>query len=216
MDTDMKTLLTIIIFLLSVTSCASQKREVTIKLEGKNTSIRDVINIDGYYQSIDNTSSGHTGKIFFEDGTCCSFRFKEGVTEDMKKENLFQAIYSWEQKGQIRWGSWGVYKIDRDTIVVQSVVKAGWFSQPWSFSEFKYEIIDRQTLKWIYYKSLPADKYDTDNPYDRTRSKNIISEFISADSLPSSDCWLKEEKWIWRNEQDWKNYMEKIKQKKQK
>jgi hypothetical protein len=36
--------------------------------------------------------------------------------------------------------------------------------------------------------------------------------FMPADSLPSSDCWLKEEKWIWRNEQDWKNYMEKIKQ----
>ena len=40
--------------------------------------------------------------------------------------------------------------------------------------------------------------------------------FTPADSLPSSDCWLKEEKWIWRNEQDWKDYMERIKEKKKK
>ena len=213
MGTNMKTLLMTIIFSLSVISCASQKHGATIQLEGKNTSIRDVIDIDGYYQSIDDTSK-RIGEIFFEEGTCCSFRFKEGVTENVKKENLSQAIDSWMQRGQIRWGSWGVYKIDKDTIVVQTVTKAGIFSMPWSVSEFKYEIIDRQTLKWIYYKSLPADKNDRNNPYDRSRSKNIISKFVPADSLPSSDCWLKEEKWIWQNEQDWKDYMEKVKEKK--
>ena len=227
----MKTLLMTIIFSLSATSCLPQKGVITIKLEGKNTGIRDVLDIDGYYQSIDSAfpkrngytskrmndkSLNCTGMMFFEDGSCCSFRFKEGATENTKRENLSQAIYSWEQKGQARWGSWGVYKIDKDTIVVQTVTKAGWFSQPWSFSEYKYEIIDSHTLKYIYYKWLPADKHDTDNPYDRSRSYPIFSEFIPADSLPSSDCWLKEEKWIWRNESDWKNYMEKIKEKKKK
>ena len=35
-----------------------------------------------------------------------------------------------------------------------------------------------------------------------------------AFSLPSSDCWLEEEKRIWRNESDWKEYMQKVEQKK--
>jgi len=46
----------IFILLLSCFSCASQKREIisksTIKLEGKNTNIRDLIEIDGYYTDI--------------------------------------------------------------------------------------------------------------------------------------------------------------------
>ena len=33
---------------------------------------------------------------------------------------------------------------------------------------------------------------------------DFFYHFMSADSLPSSDNWLKEKKWTWRNEQDWK------------
>lgn len=36
--------------------------------------------------------------------------------------------------------------------------------------------------------------------------------FTPADTLPSSDNWLKENKWIWRNESDWKNYMQHVEQ----
>jgi len=30
------------------------------------------------------------------------------------------------------------------------------------------------------------------------------------DVLPPSDNWLKENKWIWRNESDWKAYMQHV------
>jgi len=208
----------IIIFSISVVSCLAQKQEAisksTIKLEGKNTDIRDLIDIDGYYQDIDDTSK-RTGRIFFEDGTCVTlFWFKEGITEDMKRENLSQAIYSWKQKGQVRWGTyWGVYKIDKDTIVLQNATKAGLFNMSWSFDKIKYKVLDRQTLKLIYHKDLLAKAGG--DPYEIGK-KTFIDKFVPADSLPSSDCWLKEEKWIWRNELDWKDYMEKIKQKQKK
>jgi hypothetical protein len=57
-----------------------------------------------------------------------------------------------------------------------------------------------------YYQSL--------KDYSPWISNSVPLYFSPADSLPSSDCWLKEEKWIWRHESDWKAYMEKIKQKK--
>ena len=217
----MKTQLTIIAFMLITSSCASQPREITsksnIKLEGRNTTIRNLIDIDGYYQRVDDTNS-RSAMMFFEDGMHFSIIFKEDITEEIKRKKLSQAIISWKQKGQVQWGSYcGVYKIDEDTIVVQTVEKAGWFSMPWSFDEVKYEIIDRQTLKLISLKYLyPTDKNNKKrNPYEISK-KNFIDKFVPADSLPSSDCWLKKEKWIWRNESDWKDYMEKIKQKKKK
>lgn len=51
-------------------SCVSLKKEVilqsTIKLEGRNTNIRDYIDIDGYYSS---PSKRGGNIIFFDDGT---------------------------------------------------------------------------------------------------------------------------------------------------
>lgn len=210
-----------IVFLtLTTISCVAQKQEVisksTIKLEVENTNIREVIEIDGYYQSVDDTKN-HIGMIFFEDGMCFSIMFKENETEEMKRKNLSQAIITWKQKGQIRCGFYcSIYKIDKDTIVVQTVDKAGIFNHRWSLDEIKYEIIDRQTLKLIYYKPLLKmyEDYEWNKfPYEISK-KNYVYEFVTADFLPPSDCWLKEEKWIWRNESDWKTYMERIKQKK--
>ena len=220
----MKIQIIVVVFLLSTISCVSQKREMisksTIKLEGRNTNIRDLIEINGYYQRMDSTGSA-SYRMFFEDGTYVAlFWFKEGVTEDMKRENLSQAIVSWKQKGQVRWGiRWGVYKIEKDTIIGQffqvgTFLGGGW----WKCEEQKYEIIDKRTLKLVYSKSLFKDdeRYDMNKyPYEISK-KNYVYEFVPADSLPSSDCWLKEKKWIWRNESDWKDYMEKIKQEKKK
>ena len=207
------------LFFLITASCASQKREMIsksiIKLEGKSSNIRDFIEIDGYYQREDSIR-GTAYQMFFEDGTYVAILwFKEGVTERMKRENLSQAIYSWKQKGQIRWGiRWGAYKIEKDTIVGQFFQKGTLIDGWWECVEEKYVIIDRKTLRPIYFKSLfKEDEKSETNPYEISE-ENSIYKFIPADSLPSSDCWLREEKWIWRNEQDWKDYMEKIKQKK--
>jgi hypothetical protein len=192
----------------------------TIKLERKNTNIRDFIEIDGYYQSID-SSEHNSGMMFFEDGTFVALLwFKQGVTESMKRENLSQTVRSWKQKGKVRWGiRWGAFKIEKDTLVGQyfqigTFFGGGW----WECDEIKYEIIDRHTFKIVYSKSLfkdDDDRYTNKHPYEVSQ-KNFIYKFVSADSLPPSDCWLKEEKWIWRHEADWKDYMQRVKQIKEK
>jgi hypothetical protein len=215
----MKRQLTLIILLISFFSCAAQKKEIisksTIKLEGQHTKIRDLLDIDGYY---DVSQYSRRNIMFFEDGTYVwNFFFKTEATKKQIEKNMFAWIDSWIKHEHIGWGgNWGVFRIESDTIIGHSFVK-GTFLTAWSFDEDRYKIIDRQTIKKIYWKPLlySDEEYKKYNTSPWLNDDNLY-HFVSADSLPPSDCWLKEEKWIWRHESDWKNYMEKIKQKKNK
>ena len=209
----MKRQLILFVSLLCCLSCASQKREIisksTIKLEGKNTNVRDLIEIDGYYCMSEYPDSNC--RMFFEDGTWVDFSFKRNLSENEIQVNMSKSVNSWIKDEQVRWGSyWGVYKIEGDTLIVHRYDK-GSFWKVWSLHEERYKIIDSKTIQRIYFKGLLKGNGD----YDPWRVNDNFY-FTSADSLPSSDCWLKEEKWIWRNEQDWKDYMQRIKQKNEK
>ena len=212
----MKKQLVLFVLLFCCFSCASQKKEIisksTIKLEGRNTNIRDLIEIDGYYSSSEYCNKG--GTILFEDGTWVAFSFKADLSEDEIRANMSKSVNSWIEDKQIRRGNyWGVYKAERDTVILYEYEK-GTFWKGWSLYEYRYKILNRKTIQRIYIKSLlkrDESYYKNESPW---RENDSLSIFFPADSLPSSDCWLKEEKWIWRNEQDWKDYMQKIKQKK--
>lgn len=207
----MKKYLFICICLISCFSCALRRGEVsrksTIKLEGKNTSIRDIIEIDGHYPLSSDTSHGSI--MFFHDGSWVYFHFKLNVSQEEIAEDLSGSIKSWIDKGQVRWGfSWGVYEIKSDTIIVHSYTEPG-FLVAWTLSENRYKVIDRQTIKEIYFKIKNEDKNEG------MRSQWINGDFLrfsSSNSLPSSDTWLKENKWIWRNESDWREYMKHVEQ----
>jgi len=216
--------LILFISLLVSGSCSTLPKEVirksTIKLEGKNTNIRDWIEIDGYYISPLDTAIHYNNQdrryfgsmMFFEDGTWVSFNFYTELFEDRYKiqQNMSKYIVGWKNGKLVNWGDvWGVYRIENDTITVLSYdIKP--FTQ--YYSEYKYIVIDKKTIQRIYYQSLQkTDKKD--NPWIYGSNPAI---FTPADSLPSSDCWLKKKKWIWRNESDWKNYMQRIGQKKNK
>lgn len=208
----MKRQLTLLILLSCCFSCASQKKEViaksTIKLEGKNTNIRNFIEIDGYYYMLEYPDSNC--RMFFEDGTWVDFSFKRDMLEDGMKVNMPKSVVSRIENKQLRWGSyWGVYKIKEDTLIVYGYEK-GTFWKGWSLDEEKYKIIDNKTIQRISYRGLLKADESSNDIYGIRVNNTFL--FSPADSLPSSDCWLKEEKWIWRNESDWKAYMEKIMQ----
>jgi len=215
----MKTQLIVLVFLVCSISGIAQIKEViaksTIKFEGKNTDIRQVIEIDGYYADPDAFRYGGSSemcRMFFEDGSFVSFYFKEGISENEKKTNMSKSVVGSLKNNQLIWGSWGVYKIERDTIIVYTYHKAS-FWIGWSLWEERYKIINRTTIKGVYLKSLLRTSeyyYENHSPW----IDEAAYRFTPADSLPSSDCWLKEEKWIWRNESDWKEYMQMIEQKK--
>jgi len=132
-------------------SCAPQKKEViaksTIKLEGKNTNIRDLLEIDGYYTDI--REEKHIDNVmFFEDGTYVwSFYFREELLADSIRKNMSKSIKTWIEDKQMRWGSyWGVYRISGDTII-GNYFENGTFWRGWSFVEERYKIVDRTTVK---------------------------------------------------------------------
>ena len=214
----MKKQLILFVLLFCCFSCASQKKEIitksTIKLEGRNTNIRDLIEIDGYYHPIPNYLQYNSNRMFFEDGTWVNFHIKMDLSDDEINANMSKSVKSWIKDNQIRWGTyWGVYTIQSDTIIVYYYDK-GSFWKGWSLDEIRYKIIDRTTIQVIYSKSL----LKRDETYYRDMNVNPWTNgsylfFTPADSLPSSDNWLKEEKWIWRNEQDWKEYMKRKRKK---
>jgi len=213
---DMKYILLIISLLVAV-SCGVDKEVIeksTIKLEGKNTNIRDLIEIDGYYRPISNLSPNtNPGSImFFEDGTYVPFQFNNGVSNSEIQKNMSKYIIGWMKGKQFHWsGDRGVYSIQNDTIIVYTYNEPN-FNLGLSIFEIRFKIIDRKTIQLIYSRFL----LKSDNDEGRWYKGDDPMHFMPADSLPSSDSysWLKKQKWIWRNESDWKNYMEKIKQKK--
>ncbi|MDR1372275.1 MAG: hypothetical protein LBJ17_03995 [Dysgonamonadaceae bacterium] len=218
----MKKYILVILWILIPIVCFPQKRKVvaksTIKIEDKTNNIRVLLDIDGYYEQPNSKSCFNL--IFFEDGTYGPVCFKKEATKEMIKENMSKWIDSGNDKKEIGWGSyyypgWGAYRIEGDTIIGQRFVKGALFTN-WDIDEVRYKIIDRRTIRRIYWEPLLS----SDEQVYKNESWWINDEdlyyFMPADSLPSSDCWLKEEKWIWRNESDWKEYMEKIKIKKRK
>ena len=218
----------LIICLLITTSCGVDKEVIkksTIKLEGKNTNIRDLLEIDGYYPlpidsgSLDRYEPIFGNIMFFEDGTYVRFFFergvpydKRGVPYDKTKKNMSKYIDGKMKGGQFHWrdADWGVYSIQNETIVIYSYMKLPLYLY---LDEKRYKIIDRKTIQFIFYRNLLA----TDHNEGRWEKGEPL-HFMPADSLPSSDSysWLKKQKWIWRNESDWKEYMEKIQPKKKK
>lgn len=213
----MKKQLVLFILLLCCSSCASQKKEIiaksTIKLDGRNTTIRDLIEIDGYYSKADcKKCNSIAGIMFFDDGIWVDFRFEKDVTEEEIKINMWKNVASGlDHKGTIRWGeNWGIYEIQNDTIIV-SIFGYGYIMGDF-WIEQRYKILNRNNIQLIYAKSLlKKDENNNESPW----MEPFNYQFISADSLPSSDCWIKEQKWTWHNESDWKAYMEKVKQKKE-
>ena len=211
-------------------SCAmSPTKEIiaksTMKLDGNNTNIRDLIEIDGYYIDTEMRDfvkgrfgrediSAHGGHLmFFEDGTYArGFYFKEGLTIENVKENMSESIRrDFRGYRRAQWSSaMGVYRIEGDMIIghLYSPPNNSFFSlgAGWLLYEERYKIVNRTTINRIYYSGL-LKTFESDRPW-RDAPPYI---FVSAKNLPSSGNWLKEERWIWRNESDWKAYMEKIK-----
>ena len=200
-----------ILFMFTFSSCISQRYLIshsTIKFERTNTNIRNFMDIDGYHRNYD---YGGSNAMFFEDGTYVKyFSFKEGATE----ANISINMVKW-MKWINDWGLyWGVYRIESDTLICHYYDKGSIF-RIISFNEERYKIINRTTLIRIYWRdrSKEGDKEYSKKRHDPWLKGVFLYHFKPANNLPSSDCWLKEKKWIWRYEQDWRNYMEKKKRK---
>ena len=195
------------------------KKDFTICYSGNNSRLDTKINLHGYYRTYEeldrfgeNNNTLHkidtfySNFMFFPDGVYLglfSSRSKN-LTEFFNEVN--ECINS---KGDncnfFRYHYWGYYSVKGDTIIAQCINHVRSLNQFYSGEEFKYKIIDKNTLCLITRRrlgrngssqnaSLSNEALADDKFYQAFGRKRITSEtaeFIWLDVVPSSDCWLK-------------------------
>lgn len=142
--------------------------------------------------------------LFFNDGTFAS-EFYNNI-DDM--EHLFNEISKHGKNSDFfRTGYWGVYIIDGDTLKTQSINHPSALSSTWHAVERWYKIVDMETIRIIGAKKLGTSTGETKTTMSFNRRADEIfweAKFIPQEILPSSDSWLKDEKWFWCNEENYK------------
>lgn len=146
--------------------------------------------------------------MFFNDGIYLqNFYLHDKHADDM--QYYFNNIYGTEEDEENFWQNsfWGSYMLWGDTVRTQfffiGSLNAGWYGvEEW------YKIIDRKTLKSIYRRpigtSVTSEQLET---YWKNDDRYTQAEFVPLNRMPSSDCWLKKEKWYWCDENNWREYM---------
>jgi hypothetical protein len=186
------------------------------------TGIDTLINITGYYSNPENSNQ----RIIFYNNRLVVSRFSDYNKERWKNDepknislflkevadnpNTKDAIFYYDI---IDCGS---YIVSGDTIKVQMLHKYHSLNDNWFGKERWYKIIDRNTLLCIKGFELTSDKREKAFIEKNYRlDVGDYSTFIPAEATPPSNYyWILREKWFWCNEQDWQNYVTKIKQKK--
>jgi hypothetical protein len=220
----MKKTILIIACACMVFSCNSIPRSVkkafTYHYTDTYTGIDTIINIDGYYAN---------NKIMFYDNGLVVGPFEYGyITEKFNyNESLFLKEIAEkpdikDSKSFYNTVDCGSYIICGDTIKVQIMHKSWSINDYWRGHENWYKILNKDTLQVINYFPITANKKELEHfikyysiPIPVGGRAKI--KFVPVPSKPASDYyWILKEKWFWRNETDWKAYMEKVKQIKKK
>ena len=185
--------------------------------DGKDTGIDSLIYIEGYYDfRYEDCPSCYRRVMFYKDGTYVTGPF---YTRGESVQSHFNNIVNRNPKELYyfhKYNEWGHYIIRSDTIKLQSVDRPVWGSMDptWKFYEVWYKIIDRNTIIGIYPSKKP-NRYTVHIEEDNyMRRYGIPAKFTPLTVRPDSNCWLKEKKWFWCNEEDWEEYKTQIKKNK--
>ena len=227
-------------YILSMSACLSipksLKNSFTYCYDGKYTGIDTLINIDGYYKEMFlNRKSPTIGgflkdtSLYYIDTTYHYFMF---YNNGLYVYNIRDIYYDYSSRKWVKkdvssflkdfsknseaigaksfyGNSWGNYIISGDTIKVQRISKAMSLNDNWQMQETWYKIIDKNTILCINIFNLPITLVS--QPRKRERFPITFSPIPTKPDYNKS--WILREKWFWCDEQDWKDYMEKIKKK---
>lgn len=171
------------------------------RIDGNNTNIKSLINTNGYWLIIDTTDcffgfdnrkldSTFTKLIFYEDGTIL---YSVSINETGKNEKVYwKGTYGMTLAGQsiiAGYGYSGYYRICDDTIKTCLINHTN-IKSYWIILEKWYEVIDRNTLKLIYYN-------DPINEIIIYEFPNILPiRFKPKEDLPHINIWLKNQDWL--------------------
>ncbi len=198
--------------------------------DGVDNNYDSIIDLNGYYEAIVlNTKpytfwdgvphyTSKTVMMFFEDGTCVygiggfntgekdELFFDENVANPKRQESFSNSYY------------WGLYRINHDTLSMTCINHISFGYPPWVLINFTYLIQDKKTIKCIKEKRFLTDysfdkvkSYETNyNDFYASGEDTIFyypAHFVPLKSLPSSDCWLKKNRWFWCDEEKYTEYM---------
>ena len=125
--------------------------------------------------------------IFYNDGMV--FRFG-GVSSDPfynVPARIQQKLYE-AYPDRLRNGDWGLYELKDDIIKVQFIYRP---NPPEKYDSYivRYKVIDKHTIQEMLFNDI-KETYN----------------FMPIEKLPSSECWLKSEKWFWCDEELYKRH----------
>lgn len=143
--------------------------------------------------------------MFFEDGLFAyNFHLKKQPNDLVVDFNNFYLL----KDGSLAASFWGIFERKGDSIFAQILHKPLSSNDSWDFRSLSFQILNDSTL--ILNKDMDLlGKNETDSIEDPIRSYST-AQFIKAINLPSPKNWLKKEKWLWQNPEDWEKYMKEI------
>lgn len=169
--------------------------------DGKQTGLGGKIHLDGYYYCKEhNLMHPPQTFVFYEDGTCGEIY---GLCDSLKGKANVELSYSHEDKNaKFRLGS--CYELCNDTIFVDyCYVTMGY----WELCRYTFIIISEDSIEMI--KRDYLSKWD-DFKLSCPQSYRYV--FVPAKNLPNpDDAYIKEQKWMWKDEKEWKAYKERRK-----
>jgi hypothetical protein len=219
-----KTLFAFFLICIMLYSCGAPRtirKNFTFKYDGQNTEIEKLIKVNGYYTIAETHydrvySKEYSDKyttvrdtfymnyLFFKDGiflwnmfvsdcnrpNCMSESLKKTAKDTTGDRKLYLI------------GTWGRYIICGDTIKTQIVHHRGSLNDMWSASEIDYKVLNNNTIIQIDEKPLHyMTQSDWANWYQiKKERKYKPATFVQVEVVPNSDCWLKKEKWFWKND----------------
>ena len=221
-------LVTLISTSLLSTSCWSPRMpknlntNFTFKYTPGISGLDSLVKLNGYFTQIESEpDTFYMNYLFFNDGIVIKNMVgydKSIPVEDNERVNkspnqLSNHLYEMTRdtnNNLIIWGIWGTYRVSSDTIKTQSVYQGTNLNDGWYGWEEHFYILDDTTLvqtaiKPLHYNANPLDQKLL---ADKVKMKKPL-RFIPAKAVPNSDCWLKDESWFWKNENDFLNYKKK-------
>ena len=202
------------LFLKSCNTLDGYQRSVGNRFSGKNTGLENKIRLDGFYVNYSKTKNYADVLLFYPDGGHVSFSV-EGENDDEIRNVIldYAKAYGYNNKTK-RWEDYfGVYEYQNDTIESCFYTPNKFHFLPSSLSFYwwmrrsKFCIVNDELIKMYADAQLVRL-----NEEDFSICEKLY-HFVPFADMPSSDMRMKRKRWLWANEDAWKEYKQESKNK---
>jgi len=171
--------------------------------------------ISGFYYFSDSSENetAYQYYVFYPDGMVYKSGNIIGYNIESFKQKLVLSLHSKHKKNNYNFGpglTWGNYKLIGNELILRMCFAPGEMrAYAWEEVFLKKDSI---TIEYVGKKDLPKNKYSARNEIEGTKGK--MYRFYNFDSIPPSDCWLKQRRWFWADKKAFKAYKKEQKKKK--